>query len=174
MGTEKMDGEWKEGNRVKAQPKAALQAQFPEHWGAPPKIQTKDLRPLPGGYGRGSSTLAAWVKNNMDADAQGRPQSRSLKVLEAEKRAQQEEAAEAEAQRQIVVAARLAQEKALAEEKLMGGGKGSYMDHESDWYRKWQFRKDYSDNRDKRYVRNYHMFKDPGMRRMQMQMMHEH
>lgn len=31
---------------------------FPKHWGDPPRIQTRDLRPLPGGFGKGSSTLA--------------------------------------------------------------------------------------------------------------------
>ena len=29
---------------------------YPAHWGAPPLRQTRDLRPLPGGYGRGSGT----------------------------------------------------------------------------------------------------------------------
>jgi len=56
----------------------------------------------------------------------------------------------------------------------MDGGKGDYMHHDSAWYKKWQYRKDYSDNRDKRYVKNYAMFKDPSMRKMQMQMMHGH
>lgn len=42
---------------------------FPEHWGEPPKIQTRDLVPLPGGYGRGSSTLAKWIQKNLDQDA---------------------------------------------------------------------------------------------------------
>ncbi|MBC8326066.1 MAG: protease inhibitor I42 family protein [Verrucomicrobia subdivision 3 bacterium] len=41
---------------------------FPAHWGAPPRLQTKDLRPLPGGYGRGSSTLARWIQQNLDKD----------------------------------------------------------------------------------------------------------
>ncbi len=41
---------------------------FPKHWGAPPRIQTKDLRPLPGGYGRGSGTLARWIQMNLDKD----------------------------------------------------------------------------------------------------------
>ncbi len=45
---------------------------FPAHWGAPPRIQTRDLRPLPGGYGRGSSTLAKWIQQNLDKDAAGR------------------------------------------------------------------------------------------------------
>ncbi|MBO10240.1 MAG: hypothetical protein CMJ68_05710, partial [Planctomycetaceae bacterium] len=42
---------------------------FPKHWGAPPRLQTKDLRPLPGGYGLGSSTLAGWIQKNLDNDA---------------------------------------------------------------------------------------------------------
>lgn len=42
---------------------------FPEHWGEPPRIQTRDLRPLPGGYGQGSSTLARWIQENLDRDA---------------------------------------------------------------------------------------------------------
>jgi 2'-phosphotransferase len=31
-----------------------------------------DYRPLPGGYGHGSGTLARWIQENMDADAKGR------------------------------------------------------------------------------------------------------
>lgn len=42
---------------------------FPASWGAPPLRQTRDLRPLPGGYGRGSSTLAKWIQGNLDGDA---------------------------------------------------------------------------------------------------------
>ncbi len=42
---------------------------YPEHWGDPPKIQTRDLRELPGGYGMGSSTLANWIQMNLDKDA---------------------------------------------------------------------------------------------------------
>ncbi|MBL62405.1 MAG: hypothetical protein CMI30_03250 [Opitutae bacterium] len=41
---------------------------FPKHWGPPPRLQTKDLRPLPGGYGMGSSTLAGWIRKNMERD----------------------------------------------------------------------------------------------------------
>lgn len=41
---------------------------FPKHWGPPPRRQTRDLRPLPGGYGRGSSTLARWIQENMERD----------------------------------------------------------------------------------------------------------
>jgi hypothetical protein len=42
---------------------------FPTHWGAPPLRQTRDLRILPGGYGRGSGTLARWIQENLDRDA---------------------------------------------------------------------------------------------------------
>ena len=43
-------------------------ASFPEHWGNPPARQTRDLVPLPGSYGRGSSTLRAWVLEKMADD----------------------------------------------------------------------------------------------------------
>jgi hypothetical protein len=49
---------------------AAAAQSFPPHWGPPPAIQTRDLRELPGGYGHGSSTLAAWIQQNLDRDAQ--------------------------------------------------------------------------------------------------------
>jgi len=42
---------------------------FPPHWGRPPAIQTKDLRPLPEGFeGMGSSTLCAWIERNVKSD----------------------------------------------------------------------------------------------------------
>lgn len=41
---------------------------FPASWGEPPRIQTRDLRPLPGGYGEGSGTLARWIQMNLDKD----------------------------------------------------------------------------------------------------------
>ena len=44
------------------------QKPFPSHWGEPPAAQTKDLRPLPGGFGMGSSTLARWVGENLKKD----------------------------------------------------------------------------------------------------------
>tara|TARA_B100000686_G_C16756038_1_gene955558 strand:+ start:587 stop:1414 length:828 start_codon:yes stop_codon:yes gene_type:complete len=47
---------------------AQVKKKFPTHWGNPPKIQTKDLRPLPGGYGNGSSTLAKWISKNLEQD----------------------------------------------------------------------------------------------------------
>lgn len=47
---------------------------FPTHWGRPPEIQLKDYRPLPGGFGMGSSTLASWIKENIEEDAKnGKP-----------------------------------------------------------------------------------------------------
>ncbi len=45
---------------------------YPAHWGAPPLLQTRDLRPLPGGYGNGSGTLARWIQENLDKDAQSK------------------------------------------------------------------------------------------------------
>ena len=55
---------------------------FPPHWGKPPLLQTKDMRPLPFGFGMGSSTLAAWIKehvkkdkeNNVKPDRPNRPE----------------------------------------------------------------------------------------------------
>lgn len=42
---------------------------FPKHWGEPPKIQTRDLVPLPEPYGKGSSTLKKWIEENLARDA---------------------------------------------------------------------------------------------------------
>ena len=47
---------------------AQVSKPFPAHWGEPPAIQTRDLRPLPGGYGQGSSTLARWIQDHLDQD----------------------------------------------------------------------------------------------------------
>lgn len=49
---------------------------FPVHWGSPPKMQTRDLRPLPGGYGQGSGTLAKWIQANLDRDAKHKQQEK--------------------------------------------------------------------------------------------------
>merc|ERR1719453_2600420 len=43
----------------------AAPLEFPESWGEQPMIQTMDYRPLPGGYGYGSSTLSAWILEQM-------------------------------------------------------------------------------------------------------------
>lgn len=47
----------------------ASKPKYPAHWGAPPAIQTQDIRPLPRNFGEGSSTLAAWIEQNLDDDA---------------------------------------------------------------------------------------------------------
>ena len=53
-------GEEKNGQKPK---------EYPAHWGEPPRMQTRDLRQLPGGYGMGSGTLARWIRENLDRDA---------------------------------------------------------------------------------------------------------
>ena len=52
----------------KESPKPGARKPFPEHWGDPPQRQNRDLRPLPGGYGMGSGTLARWIQENLDRD----------------------------------------------------------------------------------------------------------
>ena len=54
--------------REPAQANAPNKKAFPEHWGPPPVVQTRDLVPLPAGYGRGSSTLARWIEQNLEKD----------------------------------------------------------------------------------------------------------
>ncbi len=44
------------------------QLPFPAHWGEPPPVQTRDLRPLPAGFGQGSSTLARWIEQKITDD----------------------------------------------------------------------------------------------------------
>jgi Domain of unknown function (DUF5060)/Putative collagen-binding domain of a collagenase len=61
---------------IAALPKAAKN--FPAHWGEPPAVQTQDIRPLPGGYGEGSSTLANWIQNNLDKAVEIKKRSPSL------------------------------------------------------------------------------------------------
>ena len=46
----------------------AAEKGFPAHWGQPPQIQTRDYRDLPGGYGKGSSTLGNWITANLQKD----------------------------------------------------------------------------------------------------------
>ena len=55
---------------------AQVKKKFPAHWGNPPKIQTEDLRPLPGGYGNGSSTLAKWISKNLEQDKKATAQDK--------------------------------------------------------------------------------------------------
>jgi|GEM_PF-2120100 len=47
---------------------------FPAHWGDPPRIQTRDYVPLPGGYGHGSGTLKKWIQKNLDKDKEAAKQ----------------------------------------------------------------------------------------------------
>merc|ERR1719240_212464 len=54
---------------VEAHPASTGGSRFPAHWGEPPLAQTRDLRPLPGGYGMGSGTLAKWIEEKMSADS---------------------------------------------------------------------------------------------------------
>lgn len=47
---------------------AAEKKSFPAHWGQPPRIQTQDYIDLPGGYGKGSSTMRNWINANLEKD----------------------------------------------------------------------------------------------------------
>lgn len=58
--------------------------EYPAHWGAPPRMQTRDYRPLPGGYGHGSSTLAGWIQKNLDQDAKAPADTKKEKTGNAE------------------------------------------------------------------------------------------
>ena len=39
---------------------------YPSAFGEPPAMQTRDLRPLPFGYGMGSSTMATWLSRKAE------------------------------------------------------------------------------------------------------------
>ena len=54
--------------RHKHKDKLPLRHSYPAHWGSPPSRQTKDLRPLPAGYGMGSGTVAKWIRQKLDED----------------------------------------------------------------------------------------------------------
>ncbi|YCM45415.1 DUF5060 domain-containing protein [Verrucomicrobiaceae bacterium 227] len=41
---------------------------YPDHWGKPPRIQTRDIVDLPAPYGKGSSTLRRWIQSNLKKD----------------------------------------------------------------------------------------------------------
>ena len=58
---------------------------FPKHWGQPPKIQTKDLIKLPADFGRGSSTLARWIVENLKEDAKNADKEEGKKKPEPKK-----------------------------------------------------------------------------------------
>ncbi len=46
---------------------------FPRHWGEPPRVETRDVRPLPAGYGQGSSTLERWITKHRQEDFAASP-----------------------------------------------------------------------------------------------------
>ena len=70
---------------------------FPLHWGKPPAAQTKDLVDLPGRFGKGSSTLANWIKENIHNDIQ-----RGIKPNAKEDLADQEKADPRKIERDIL------------------------------------------------------------------------
>ena len=51
-----------------------LKKEFPSHWGEPPEVQLKDFVDLPKGFGKGSSTLAYWIKENLKKDSIEKPE----------------------------------------------------------------------------------------------------
>jgi hypothetical protein len=64
--------------------RAQVTKDFPSSWGKPPAIQTRDIVELPGGYGRGSSTLAKWINANLEKDKAGNaaPTSKAKALFE--------------------------------------------------------------------------------------------
>merc|ERR1711934_965282 len=152
----------------------AVHKQFPVHWGAPPRIQTRDLRPLPGGYGRGSSTLAGWIKRNLDADAAaeaaGKPRYHQSEKSENSARVDAYMDKVLARQKEEEIEQKKVEAREAADEALMSRGEGTYMKHDAEWYRKWQFRKEYTDNRNNRARGAYRSFAtNPTMLRMQRQ-----
>lgn len=65
---------------------------FPKSWGEVPKIQTRDIRNLPGGYGKGSGTLAKWIDANLKKEV-----AAEAKTADDQKAAEQKKAAEKKA-----------------------------------------------------------------------------
>lgn len=79
------DGHWAAAvtrkNDQGEQEQSTARKPFPTHWGRPPEIQTMDYRPLPGGYGFGSSTLAAWIQQNLDRDAAAQAKPPNIVII---------------------------------------------------------------------------------------------
>jgi hypothetical protein len=67
-----------------------IRATFPEHWGPPPKIQTRDYVQLPGDYGRGSGTLRNWILKKMEEDEQQQQQQQEAVAVETEREVEAE------------------------------------------------------------------------------------
>ena len=51
-----------------------IKKDFPRHWGKPPEIQVRDYVDLPKDFGKGSSTLANWIKENLKEDSIKKPE----------------------------------------------------------------------------------------------------
>ena len=51
-----------------------IKKDFPRHWGKPPEAQTRDFVDLPKDFGKGSSTLAYWIKENLKKDSIKKPE----------------------------------------------------------------------------------------------------
>ena len=91
---------------------------FPEHWLQLPEVQTEDFRPLPAGFGMGSTTLAEWIQLHLDADATAAAAATAMAAAAAEAevvRAQAEEEAAAAETARVAADAKLQAEKAEAE-----------------------------------------------------------
>lgn len=57
---------------VMAAPVTGKMLEFPKEWGEPPEQQVKDLVPLTGGYGHGSSSIDSWIQKKMREDRAAR------------------------------------------------------------------------------------------------------
>jgi hypothetical protein len=44
-----------------------LAVSYPPAFGEPPRMQSRDLRPLPFGYGMGSSTMVNWLSRQAES-----------------------------------------------------------------------------------------------------------
>ena len=55
-------------NLLQLNAQRTYRGKYPKHWGDPPAVQTRDLRELPAGFGKGSSTLAAWIREKIEQD----------------------------------------------------------------------------------------------------------
>ena len=58
----------KERARAESERRKNVGTGFPERWGPKPVMRSKDIVVWPGGYGRGSSTMANWIRKNMAKD----------------------------------------------------------------------------------------------------------
>merc|ERR1711865_314648 len=69
------------------------------------------------------------------------------------------------------VEARETEARAAADEQLLSEGHGKYMKSDAEWYRKWQYRSEYTGKRNERARSSYSTFAgNPTMLRMQRQM----